>query len=110
MNILQDLRNILIKNDDHEHAFRVTVDPHQISVELIWSEDDDENVILPIVYEYCVEFAYIPDKEYRSKYNVSDFGIDKLEVKLALDIINYLELHGTEIIETCCVIERQPDE
>lgn len=101
MNLLFDLKEILTQDNDHEHSLRVSADPCEVRVELIWSEEDDEKVVLPIVYDACLEFAYIPDKEYRKKYNIDTFGIDKLEAKLAFDIMSYLELHGTEIIALC---------
>lgn len=102
MNLLFDLKEILLQDDDHEHDLRVSADPYEVRVELIWSEEDDEKVVLPIVYDACLEFTYIPDKEYRAKYNIDTFGIDKLEVKLAFDIMSYLELHGAEITQMCC--------
>ena len=102
MNLLFDLKEILLQDNDHEHDLRVSVDPYEVRVELIWSEEDNEKVVLPIVYDACLEFAYIPDKEYRTKYNIDTFGIDKLEAKLAFDIMSYLEFHGAEITQMCC--------
>jgi hypothetical protein len=106
MNLLFDLKEILYNNKDNEHEMRITVDSYEIKVELIYDPSNSEEfgkeeTVLTIVYDTCVEFAYIPDKEYREKYIVADYGIDKLEAKLVYDIMSYLELNGSEISEYC---------
>lgn len=104
MNLLFDLKEILYDNKDNEHEMRITVDRFGVLVELIYdpdSDDGEENIILPIYYDAVVEFAYIPDDQYRSKYNASDYGIDILEAKLVYDIMSYLQLHGDEIVQFC---------
>ena len=106
MNLLFDLKEILYDNHDNEHEMRITVDPYEVRVELIYDPSasekyGEEETVLTIVYESSLEFAYIPDKDYREKYIVGDYGIDKLEAKLVYDIMSYLELHGSEISELC---------
>ena len=103
MNLLFDLKEILYDNKDLEHEMSVTVTPNGVRVELIYPSAtySEEDTILPIVYDNAVEFAYIPDKDYREKYIVNDYGIYKLETKLAFDIMSYLEAHGAEICEMC---------
>ena len=104
MNLLFDLKEILYDNKDNEHELRVTEDTFGVLVELIYDPseyDYEENTVLPIVYDALVGFAYIPDDEYRKKYNVNDYGVDKHEIKMVYDIMSYLEKNGKEICEYC---------
>lgn len=103
MNLLFDLKEILYDNKDLEHEMSVTVSPYEVRVELMYVCDASDGIdtVLTIVYDTLVNFAYIPDKDYREKYIVKDYGIYKLEAKLVYDIMSYLETHGTEICEMC---------
>ena len=105
MNLLFDLREILYDNKDKEHEMRIIVDFFKVQVELIYNTaetNDEEKMVIPIVYDTCMEFAYIDDKQYRERYhNEDDYGIVKDEAKLIYDIMSYLELHGKEIGEYC---------
>lgn len=101
MNLLFDLKEILYDNKDLEHEMSVMVTPYEVRVELRCAYNcvEDTDTVLTIVYDNRVGFAYVPDKDYREKYIVKDYGVDKLEAKLTYDIMSYLEAHGTEICE-----------
>jgi len=103
LNILQDIKEILIKNKDKEHHLKIEISWDSVTVYLEYDpeKDFDEKSIIPIRYETLEEFAYIPDKEYREKYNPDDYGIDLKEIILIKEIMKYLESHSTEIDELC---------
>ena len=90
MNLLFDLKEILYDNRDNEHEMRITVDPYEIKVELLYDPELSEEV-LTILYNIGLGFAY----------TMKDYGIDTRESKLAYDIMSYLELHGAEISDFC---------
>lgn len=103
MNLLFDLKEILYDNNDTEHELRISVDPYEVKVELIYQEmtKDAYEICIPIVYNLAMGFAYIPDDEYREKYIVEDYGITCSETKIIYDIMSYLEMHGQEICAFC---------
>ena len=104
MNLLSDLQKILYDNNDKEHEMRITVDWYEVKVELIYNPeltDMNEETVIPIVFDCMESFAYIPDNEYRKKFNVGDFGLDSHEIKIIHEIMSYLELHGKEITDFC---------
>ena len=103
MNILQDIKEILVKKKDKEHHLKVDVSWDGVIVYLEYDPDKEfeEKCIIPIRYETLEEFAYIPNSEYREKYNPEDYGIDLKEIILIKDIMEYLETHSTEINELC---------
>ena len=47
------------------------------------------------------KFAYIPDSEYREKFNPNDYGIEYKEIILIKEIMEYLESHKEEINDLC---------
>lgn len=103
MNILQDIKDILVKNKDKEHHLKVDVSWDGVIVYLEYDPDKEfeEKCIIPIRYETLEEFTYISNSEYREKYNPEDYGIDLKEIILIKDIMEYLETHSTEINELC---------
>ena len=105
MNLLFDLREILYDNKDKEHEMRIIVERFKVQVDLIYNPNetnDEEVMVIPIVYDPVLEFAYVDDEQYRKNYHNEDgYGIVKDEAKLIYDIMSYLELHGNEIWEFC---------
>lgn len=103
VNILQDIKDILIRNKDKEHRLKIEISWKGITVYLEYDPDKDfeEKCIIPIRYETLEEFAYIPDNEYRDKYNPNDYGMDLKEIILIKEIMEYLERHSSEINELC---------
>ena len=101
MNLLEDIKDI-VKNDK-EHNVKVEIDRYTVRVYLDCDNENfcDERTMIPIEYTTLEEFAYIPDDEYRAKFNVNDFGIDLYEIRLIKEIMEYLESHGEEICELC---------
>lgn len=110
MNLINDLKNIL--KDDKEHFLGINIAWDGVRVYLDYDPDAEfeEKWVIPIYYDTTDRFAYIPDDEYRKKYNKdnsSDYGIDSHEAKLISKIMDYLELHGDEIDELCKELDFQ---
>lgn len=103
MNVLQDIKDILVKNKDKEHHLKVDVSWEGVTVYLEYDPDKEfeEKCIIPIRYDTLEEFAYIPNDEYRDKYNPNDYGIYLKEVILIKEIMEYLEAYSIEINELC---------
>ena len=103
MNLLQDIKDILAKNKDKEHYLKIEVSWCGITVYLEYDPDKEfeEKCIIPIRYETLEEFAYIPNSEYKEKYNPEDYGVDLKEIVLIKEIMEYLESHSTEINKLC---------
>lgn len=103
MNILEDIKEILIRNRDREHHLKVECSWDGVTVYLDYDpeKDGDEKCVIPIRYETLEEFAYIPNGEYRNTYNPNDYGIDLKEIILIKEIMEYLEIHSKEINELC---------
>ena len=101
MNLLEDIKEIVKR--DKEHNVKIEVDNLGVKVYLDYdpSNDYEEKTLIPIEYTTLEEFAYIPDTEYREKFNVNDYGIDLHEITLIKEIMEYLESHGKEIRELC---------
>ena len=101
MNLLQDIKDIL--KDDKEHNLKIEVSQFGVKILLDYDPGNDyeEKIILPIEYTTLEEFAYIPDDEYRKMYNANDYGIDLPEIILAKNIMEYLESHKEEIHDLC---------
>ena len=103
MDILKDIRDILIRNKDVEHMLKIVVDWSGVTVYLDYDPEKDfeEKIIIPIRYDTLDEFAYIPDSEYREKFNPNDYGIEYKEIVLIKEIMEYLESHKEEINDLC---------
>jgi hypothetical protein len=103
MDLVADLKDIMIKNNDKEHNLKVEVDNMGVKVFLDYDPDGnyEEKTMIPIEYTTCEEFAYIPDSEYREKFIVNDYGMDLHEITLIKDIMQYLEDHKEEIGKLC---------
>lgn len=99
MDILCDIAKIV--KDDTEHDVTVSVDAFGVTVELELEPYESGSIILPIRYEALDEFSFIPDKEYREKYNANEYGIDLNEIKIVHEIMEYFESHKKEINALC---------
>lgn len=103
MDILRDIRDILIRNKDTEHILKIEVSWDGIAVYLDYDPEKDfeEKCVIPIRYDSLEMFAYIPDSEYKEKFNPNDYGIEYKEIVLIKEIMEYLENHSVEINELC---------
>ena len=99
MNLITDIKNILVKHKDKEHHLQIVVDDLEIKVYLIYDHELEyqEDTIIPIVYDLTDKCAYISDSEYREKFKPCDYGIDLHEISIIKDIMQYLEKHGDEL-------------
>lgn len=110
MNIVKDLKNIL--KDDKEHFLEINIAWDGVRVYLDYDPDAEfeGKWVIPIYYDSIEHFAYIPDDEYRKKYNKDsslDYGIDSHEAKLIYKIMDYLERHSDEIDVLCKELDFQ---
>ena len=103
MDILKDIRNILIRNKDKERMLKIVVDWSGVAVYLDNDpkKDFEEQCVIPIQYDTLDGFAYIPDREYREKFHPNDFGIEYEDIVLIKEIMEYLESHSKEINDLC---------
>lgn len=101
MDLIKDIKEI-IKNDTN-HNLKINISSLGVTVYLDYDPCGDykEETMIPIAYTTLDEFAYIPNDEYRSKYNAEDYGIDLEEINLIKAIMEYLESHSKEINELC---------
>ena len=103
MDIPKDIRDVLVRDKDVEHMLQIVVDWSGVTVYLDYDPEKDfeEKIIIPIRYDTLDGFAYIPDSEYREKFNSNDFGIEYKEIILIKEIMEYLESHSKEINDLC---------
>ena len=103
MDILKDIRDILIRNKDAEHMLQIVVEWSGVTVYLDYDPEKDfeEKCVIPIRYDTLDRFAYIPDSEYREKFHPNDYGIEYKEIVLIKGIMEYLESHKEEINDLC---------
>lgn len=101
MNLLNDIAEIC--KDDKEHNIYVNVDTSSITVELEYdpNHEYDSKEAIPIKYDLCGEFAYIPQDELIDQYRPDDYGIDLAEIRLIQRIMEYLEEHRDGIEFLC---------
>lgn len=101
INLLKDIKDIL--KNDKEHHLKIKVDCYSVKVYLEYDPEMnfEEKTIIPIEYTTVEEFAYIPDNEYREKFNTNDYGLDLNEIALIKEIMEYLESHKKDIKELC---------
>lgn len=101
MNLLEDIKEIV--KSDKEHNVKIEIDNISVKVYLDYDPENDyeEKTLIPIEYSTLEQFAYIPDDEYRKKFNVNDYGITLDEITLIKEIMEYLESHKQEIRELC---------
>ena len=104
MNILKDIKEILIRNKDREHHLKIEVSWDGVTVYLEYDPEKefDEKCIIPIRYDTLDNFAYIPDSEYKNTYNPNDYGMDLKEIILIKEIMEYLEENSAGINGLCC--------
>lgn len=104
LNILQDIKEILIRNKDKEHHLKIETSWDGVMVYLEYDPEKefDEKCVIPIRYDTLDDFAYIPDREYKNMYNPNDYGMDLKEIILIKEIMEYLEKNSAEINELCC--------
>ena len=103
MDILKDIRDILVRNKDKERMLKIVVDWSGVTVYLDYDPEKDfeEKCVLPIRYDTLDGFAYIPDDEYREKFHPNDFGIEYEDIVLIKEIMEYLESNKEEINDLC---------
>ena len=103
MDILKDIRDILVRNKDKERMLKIVVDWSGVTVYLDYDPEKDfsEQCIIPIHYDTSDEFSYIPDDEYREKFHPNDFGIEYEDIVLIKEIMEYLESNKEEINDLC---------
>ena len=103
MNILEDIKEILIRNKDKEHHLKIEVSWDGVTVYLEYDpeKDFDEKCVIPIRYDTLDNFAYISDREYKTMYNPNDYGMDLKEIVLIKEIMEYLEKSSVEINGMC---------
>ena len=103
MDISQDIRDILIRNKDKEYMLKIVVDWSGVIVYLDYDPDKyfEEKVVIPIQYDTIDGFTYIPDSEYREKFQPNDYGIEYKEIVSLKEIMEYLESHSKEINDLC---------
>ena len=100
IDLVRDLKDILIKLDDKEHDLQIIVDGYAIYVKLIYRYDDimvDKKTILSVCLDISMGIVYIPDDMYRKEYLVDEYGIDAHEIRLCEAIMEYLENNVREI-------------
>lgn len=104
MNILEDIKEILIRNKDKEHHLKIEVSWDGVIVYLEYDPEKefDEKCVIPIRYDTLDDFAYIPNSDYKNTYNPNDYGMDLKEIILIKEIMEYLEENSTEINGLCC--------
>ena len=109
MDILKDIRDILVRNKDVEHMLQIVVDWSGVTVYLDYDPEKDfeEKCVLPIRYDALDEFAYMPDSEYREKFHPNDYGIEYKEIVLIKEIMEYLESRKEEINDLCVEYDRE---
>lgn len=101
INLIQDITEI-VKNDKRHHV-KIIIDGIYFTVYL----DDDseetyeEKYLIPIRYDCCSGFCYIPHDEYCEIMHDNDFGIDLEEINLIQKIMQYMENNNDEIEAIC---------
>lgn len=102
INIVQEIIEI-VKND-HRHHIKIVVDGIYFTVYLDDDPDEtyEEKYLIPIRYDCCSNFCYIPHDEYCEIMHDNDFGIDLEEINLIQKIMQYMENNKEEIENICC--------
>ena len=103
IDILKDIKDILIRNKDTERMLKIVVDWAGVTVYLDYDPDKDfeEKCVIPIQYDTLDGFSYIPDREYREKFHPNDFGMGYKDIILIKEIMEYLESYKEEIDNLC---------
>ena len=101
INIIQDIIEI-VKNDSRHHV-KIVIDGIFFTVYIDDDSDEtyEEKYLIPIRYDCCSGFCYIPHDEYCEIMHDNDFGIDLEEICLVQKIMKYMENHSEEIEATC---------
>lgn len=105
IDIVRDIAEIV--KDDKEHYVKVEIEWSGVKVYLDYDPDKNfsQNIIIPIELDLTSDFCYIPDWEYREKFNPADYGITLDEIVLVKKIMEYLEVNITEIREVCRMLD-----
>lgn len=104
MDILKDIKEILIRNKDKEHFLTINVSWDGVTAYLEYDPEKnfEEKCIIPIKYETASDSVYIPDDEYKEKFNPNEGGLELQEIVLIKEIMEYLASHSDEINKLCC--------
>lgn len=99
MNLITDIKNILVKHKDKEHHLQIVVDDLEIKVYLIYDPELEyqEDTIIPVVYDFTTGIVHISDSEYREKFKPGDYGMDLHEISIIKDIMEYLKKNNEEL-------------
>ena len=101
INIVQDIKKK--KKNDSRHHVKIVIDGIYFTVYLDDDSDEtyEEKYLIPIRYDCCSGFCYIPHDEYCEIMHDNDFGIDLEEINLIQKIMQYMENNNNEIEATC---------
>lgn len=101
INLIQDLIDIT-KNDSRHHV-KIVIDDIYFTVYIDDDSDEtyEERYVIPIRYDCCSGFCYIPHDEYCEIMHDNDFGIDLEEINLIQKIMQYMENSKDEIEAAC---------
>lgn len=101
INLIQDLIDIT-KNDSRHHV-KIVIDGIYFTVYIDDDSDEtyEERYVIPIRYDCCSGFCYIPHDEYCEIMHDNDFGIDLEEINLIQKIMQYMENSKDEIEAAC---------
>ena len=101
LNLIEDILNIV--KDDKRHNVKVVIESIGVTVYLDDDPDDtyEERYVIPIRYDCCSGFCYIPHDEYCEIMHDNDFGIDLEEINLIQKIMQYMENNNEEIEAVC---------
>ena len=101
INLIQDLIDIT-KNDSRHHV-KIVIDGIYFTVYIDDDSDEtyEERYVIPIRYDCCSGFCYIPHDEYCEIMHDNDFGIDLEEINLIQKIMQYME-NSKDKIEAAC--------
>lgn len=101
MKLINDIKEFFKDNTEHHLRLEISSDGVSIYLEYDPTGEYDSSCVIPIHYTTVEEFSYIPHDEYVKIFNPSDFGIDRKEIKLIGQIMDYIE-ENKEYINNLC--------
>ena len=103
MDILSDIKNILIDCDDRDHNLKINIEQSSITVYLDYDpyENYRELCMIPIRCDVSKGIAYIPHDEFKKLFNVESGGIELEELDLVKKIMEYMTNNMKSIKAIC---------
>lgn len=101
MDLFKDIGNLMKNNTEHNLKIEVSWDGVRVYLDYDPDKEFKENCIIPIYYSVLEDICYIPDSEYRDKFEPCDTGITYEEIILIKDIMDYLVSNEEEIHKLC---------